>query len=59
MEFVTFHGSKGLEYKIVWIVDANEEITPHSKAILLRKFSNRILILSFRFSKMTPFPYFL
>ena len=35
VEFVTFHGSKGLEYKIVWIVDANEEITPHSKAILL------------------------
>ncbi len=35
VEFVTFHGSKGLEYKVVWIVDANEEITPHSKAMLL------------------------
>lgn len=31
---VTMHSSKGLEYKAVFIVDANEGITPHRKAIL-------------------------
>ncbi|WMJ90045.1 ATP-dependent helicase [Anaerocolumna sp. MB42-C2] len=31
---VTMHGSKGLEYKVVFIVDANEGITPHRKAVL-------------------------
>lgn len=30
----TMHGSKGLEFKIVYILDANEGITPHSKAAL-------------------------
>lgn len=30
----TMHSSKGLEYKIVYIMDANEEITPHRKAVL-------------------------
>ncbi len=28
------HSSKGLEYKAVFIVDANEGITPHRKAML-------------------------
>ncbi len=31
---VTMHSSKGLEYKTVFIVDANEGITPHRKAML-------------------------
>ena len=31
--FMTMHASKGLEYPIVYIVDANEEITPHKKAV--------------------------
>ncbi len=31
---VTMHGSKGLEYQVVIIVDANEGITPHHKAML-------------------------
>lgn len=35
VQLVTFHGSKGLEYCNVWIVDANEGITPHHKALLL------------------------
>lgn len=30
----TMHSSKGLEYKVVFIVDANEGITPHRKAAL-------------------------
>lgn len=30
----TMHSSKGLEYRVVFIIDANEEITPHHKAIL-------------------------
>lgn len=30
----TMHSSKGLEYKVVFIIDANEEITPHHKAVL-------------------------
>lgn len=31
----TYHASKGLEYKIVFLTDVNEEITPHRKAVLL------------------------
>ncbi len=31
---MTMHSSKGLEYKIVFILDANEGITPHRKAVL-------------------------
>lgn len=31
----TFHASKGLEYEVVIIIDANEGITPHRKALLL------------------------
>ncbi|MDY4970927.1 MAG: ATP-dependent helicase [Lachnospiraceae bacterium] len=30
----TMHGSKGLEYDTVYIIDANEGITPHEKAVL-------------------------
>lgn len=30
----TMHSSKGLEYRVVFIVDANEGITPHKKAVL-------------------------
>lgn len=31
---MTMHSSKGLEFKIVYIPDANESVVPHSKAIL-------------------------
>lgn len=34
ISLATMHSSKGLEYQIVFIIDANEEITPHHKAIL-------------------------
>ena len=27
------HASKGLEYTVVFIMDANEKITPHSRAV--------------------------
>ncbi len=30
----TMHSSKGLEYQIVFIIDSNEGITPHHKALL-------------------------
>jgi DNA helicase-2/ATP-dependent DNA helicase PcrA len=30
----TMHSSKGLEFDVVFIVDANEGITPHKKAVL-------------------------
>ncbi|MBH1941692.1 ATP-dependent helicase [Mobilitalea sibirica] len=30
----TMHSSKGLEFEVVFIVDANEGITPHKKAVL-------------------------
>ncbi len=31
----TMHSSKGLEFKTVFIIDANEGITPHKKAVLI------------------------
>lgn len=31
---MTMHSSKGLEYRIVYIIDANEGVTPHHKAVL-------------------------
>lgn len=31
---MTMHSSKGLEYRIVYILDANEGINPHQKAVL-------------------------
>lgn len=30
---MTFHMSKGLEYKVVFIIDANDGIVPHKKSI--------------------------
>ena len=30
----TMHGAKGLEYKAVFIIDANEGVTPHKKAVM-------------------------
>lgn len=33
VSFMTFHGCKGLEFEHVYIIDANEEITPHRKAV--------------------------
>lgn len=33
VEISTMHSSKGLEYKIVFIPDANEGISPHNKAL--------------------------
>jgi DNA helicase-2/ATP-dependent DNA helicase PcrA len=30
----TMHSSKGLEFEAVFIIDANEGITPHKKAVL-------------------------
>lgn len=32
IEIVTLHGSKGLEYDVVFIPDVNEEVIPHKKA---------------------------
>ena len=34
ISLVTMHSSKGLEYKIVFVISADEGITPHSKAVL-------------------------
>ncbi len=34
LSLATMHHSKGLEYKVVFIVDANEGIVPHQKALL-------------------------
>ena len=34
VSMVTMHSSKGLEYEVVFLVDVNEEITPHRKAVL-------------------------
>lgn len=33
----TMHSSKGLEYEAVWILDANEKITPYRKASLVEE----------------------
>lgn len=30
----TMHSAKGLEYKVVFMIDANEEVTPHKKAVM-------------------------
>lgn len=30
----TMHSSKGLEYRVVYILDANEGVTPHQKSVL-------------------------
>ena len=34
LTMATMHSSKGLEYKVVFIVDANEGIVPHHKSVL-------------------------
>ncbi|MBE5925757.1 MAG: ATP-dependent helicase [Lachnospiraceae bacterium] len=34
IECLTMHSAKGLEYEIVFIIDANEGVTPHKKAVL-------------------------
>ncbi|MDD6212845.1 MAG: ATP-dependent helicase [Clostridiales bacterium] len=34
VSIMTMHSSKGLEYQVVFIMDANEGITPHKKAVL-------------------------
>ena len=34
IELSTMHSSKGLEYDIVYIIDAVEGVTPHNKAVL-------------------------
>ncbi len=34
ISLATMHSAKGLEYEIVFVIDANEEITPHHKAVL-------------------------
>lgn len=31
---MTYHGSKGLEYLVVLMIDANEGVTPHHRAVL-------------------------
>ncbi|MBQ3061070.1 MAG: ATP-dependent helicase [Lachnospiraceae bacterium] len=32
VNLMTFHSSKGLEFEVVFIIDVNESITPHSKS---------------------------
>ena len=34
VSLMTMHSSKGLEFKVVYILDANEGVTPHHKALL-------------------------
>jgi len=34
INIMTMHSSKGLEFPIVFLVDVNEDITPHKKAVL-------------------------
>ena len=34
VSLMTMHSAKGLEYRVVFILDANEGITPHHKAVL-------------------------
>ena len=34
VSLMTMHSAKGLEFKVVYILDANEGITPHHKAVL-------------------------
>lgn len=34
VEIATMHGAKGLEYPIVYLLDANEGVSPHHKAFL-------------------------
>ena len=34
VSLMTMHSSKGLEFRVVYILDANEGVTPHHKAVL-------------------------
>lgn len=34
VRLMTMHSSKGLEFRVVYILDANEGVTPHNKAVL-------------------------
>jgi len=34
INIMTMHGSKGLEFSVVFLVDVNEDIMPHKKAVL-------------------------
>ena len=34
VQITTMHSSKGLEYRVVFLMDANEGVTPHRKAVL-------------------------
>lgn len=34
LQLMTFHGSKGLEFDRVYIIDVNEKITPYEKAVV-------------------------
>ena len=34
VHLMTMHSSKGLEFRVVFILDANEGVTPHHKAFL-------------------------
>lgn len=34
IDIITMHGAKGLEYPIVFVLDAIEGVTPHNKAVL-------------------------
>ncbi len=34
IEIATMHSAKGLEYPVVFILDSNEGVTPHTKAVL-------------------------
>lgn len=36
VKLMSFHAAKGLEYKVVYIIDANEGIVPHKKALSLQ-----------------------
>ncbi len=34
VSLMTMHSAKGLEFPVVYILDANERVTPHHKAVL-------------------------
>ena len=36
VSLMTMHSAKGLEFRVVYILDANEGVTPHHKAVLIR-----------------------
>ena len=34
LQILTMHGAKGLEFRVVFVMDANEGVTPHRRAVL-------------------------